>query len=324
VAAWRTPRRRVSGALEALLQGRNELQSLRGVFSILPAKHQDKPGTTWPTEGDKKQNESNCTFSGALTTGCNRLKARDHLNKGVQAYKSQRYEDAINHFQKAVELDPKLPMAQLYLATAYAQQVVPDLTTPENLKNAQMAINGFQGVLNTSPNDISSLKGIASLYLNTDKFDLAKEWQKKILVVDPNDPEAAYTVGVIDWTLARRNAVRELAAAGLQDLGDGNPKAPKPVCQKLVDENTALVNEGMDYLQKAVTIRPSYDDAMAYINLMYRRKADLECGNDEARKADLAQADQWREKTMGTRKANEEKKNQSPGGIVMDSNGNVK
>jgi hypothetical protein len=153
---------------------------------------------------------------------------------------------------------------------------------------------------------------------------LAKEWQKKILVVDPNDPEAAYTVGVIDWTLARRNAVRELAAAGLQDLGDGNPKAPKPVCQKLVDENTALVNEGMDYLQKAVTIRPSYDDAMAYINLMYRRKADLECGNDEARKADLAQADQWREKTMGTRKANEEKKNQSPGGIVMDSNGNVK
>jgi tetratricopeptide (TPR) repeat protein len=260
----------------------------------------------------------------AIPTGCHRLEARDHLNKGVQAYKSQRYEDAINHFQAAVNLDPKLPMARLYLATAYAQQVVPDLTTPENLKNAQMAIDGFQHVLNESPNDISSLKGIASLYLNTGKYDLAKEWQKKILSVDPNDPEAAYTVGVIDWTQARKNAVKELSAAGIQDAGDGNPKAPKAVCQKLVEENTPLVTEGMDYLQKAVQIRPSYDDAMAYINLMYRRKADLECGNDEARKADLAQADLWREKTMGTRKANEEKKNAAPGGIVMDSSGKMK
>ncbi len=260
----------------------------------------------------------------ALPTGCRRLAARDHLNKGVQAYKSQRYEDAINHFQEAVKLDPKLPMARLYLATAYAQQVVPDLQTPENLKNAQMAISGFQEVLNEKPDDVSSLKGIASLYLNTGKYDLAKEWQKKVLSVDPNDPEAAYTVGVIDWTLARKNAVKELSAVGMQDAGDGNPKAPKAVCQKLVDENTPLVTEGMDYLQKAVQIRPSYDDAMAYINLMYRRKADLECGNDAARKADLAQADQWREKTMGTRKANEEKKNAAPGGIVMDSNGNTK
>lgn len=260
----------------------------------------------------------------ALPTGCRRLAARDHLNKGVQAYKSQRYEDAINHFQEAVNLDPKLPMARLYLATAYAQQVVPDLQTPENLKNAQLAISGFQQVLAEKPDDVSSLKGIASLYLNTGKYDLAKEWQKKVLSVDPNDPEAAYTVGVIDWTLARKNAVKELSAVGMQDAGDGNPKAPKAVCQKLVDENTPFVTEGMDYLQKAVQIRPSYDDAMAYINLMYRRKADLECGNDAARKADLAQADQWREKTMGTRKANEEKKNAAPGGIVMDSNGNTK
>jgi tetratricopeptide (TPR) repeat protein len=296
-------------------------------------EHQVSLGVTWRSKEIKSRMNRIVRFPVlaaamlmllAYTTGCHRLQARDHLNKGVQAYKSQRYEDAINHFQQAVNLDPKLPMARLYLATAYAQQVVPDLTTPENLKNAQMAIDGFQQVLSESPNDISSLKGVASLYLNTGKFDLAKEWQKKILSVDPNDPEAAYTVGVIDWTLARRNAVKELGAVGIQDAGDGNPKAPKAVCQKLVDENTPLVNEGMDYLQKAVQIRPSYDDAMAYINLMYRRKADLECGNDEARKADLAQADQWREKTMGTRKANEEKKNQAPGGIVMDSNGNAK
>ena len=56
---------------------------------------------------------------------------------------------------------------------------------------------------------------------------------------------------------------------------------------------------------------------MSYLNLTYRRKADLNCGNDSARKEDLAQADNWREKAMGTRKANEEKKNSQTQGVVM-------
>jgi tetratricopeptide (TPR) repeat protein len=76
--------------------------------------------------------------------GCNRLAARDQLNKGVDAYKSARYEEAIGHFQKATELDPSLPMAKSYLATALAQNVVPGLDTPENLKTAQQAISMFQ------------------------------------------------------------------------------------------------------------------------------------------------------------------------------------
>jgi tetratricopeptide (TPR) repeat protein len=252
-----------------------------------------------------------------LVTGCQRLKARDQLNKGVQAYKSAKYEEAINHFQKAVSYDPSLPMAHLYLATAYAQQVVPDLTTPENLKNANLAMQGFEAVLAKDPKDINSLKNMASLYFNIDKYDEAKQWQMKVLAVDPQDAEAAYTIGSIDWRLAYRNAVEALRAVGMQDDGAGNVKMPKKVCQELVEKNTPLVNEGLEYLHKAVDIRPSYDDAMAYLQLMYRRKADLECGNEEARKADMAQVDQWREKAMATRKANEEKKNEKAGGITM-------
>lgn len=259
-----------------------------------------------------------------MMTGCSRLQARDQLNKGVAAYKNAKYEEAINHFQNAVNLDPSLPMARLYLATAYAQQVVPDLTTPDNLKNANLAIQGFQSVLDKDPKDIGSLKGIAGLYFQIDKFDEAKQWQQKVLAVDPQDAEAAYTIGVIDWGVAHKNAVQALASVGMQDDGNGNAKMPKKNCQALVDQNTPLVTEGLQYLQKALEIRPNYDDAMAYMNLMYRRKADLECGNDSARKEDLDQAGQWRDKAMGTRKANEEKKNNTPGGIVMDGSGNMK
>ena len=42
-----------------------------------------------------------------LGTGCDKLKARDNLNKGVQAYKNARFETAIDYFKKAVQLDAR-------------------------------------------------------------------------------------------------------------------------------------------------------------------------------------------------------------------------
>ena len=49
-----------------------------------------------------------------------------------------------------------------------------------------------------------------------------------------------------------------------------------------------MIQEGLDALNKAIQLKENYDDAMAYINLLYRRKADIECGNEDARKADFA------------------------------------
>ena len=64
------------------------------------------------------------------TVGCNKLRARDQLNKGVQAYKNAKYEDAIEHFKNAVAFDDDLRVAKLYLATAYRQQYVAGVDTP--------------------------------------------------------------------------------------------------------------------------------------------------------------------------------------------------
>src|SRR5579875_4221250 len=75
--------------------------------------------------------------------GCNKLRARDQLNKGVQAYRNAKYEDAIEHFKNAVELDPSLINARLYLATAYMGQYIPGGDSPENIKIGQQAIAAF-------------------------------------------------------------------------------------------------------------------------------------------------------------------------------------
>jgi len=215
-------------------------------------------------------------------------------------------------------------MAKSYLATALAQNVVPGLDTPENLKNAQQAISMFQEVLTKEPNDVNSLKQIAAINFSIKKFDEAKDYQKRVLAVDPKDPEAAYTVGVIDWTLAHENALKALVPAGTNDDGEGNVKAPKAVMEKIKEQNAPLVEEGLQYLNQAMANRANYDEAMSYINLMYRRKADVDYGNPEAVKADVAAAKEWSSKAMGTRKANEAKKDKGPGGITMDSSGNLK
>jgi tetratricopeptide (TPR) repeat protein len=255
-------------------------------------------------------------------TGCDRLKARDQLNKGVEAFKAGKYEEAIVHFQNAERLDPKLPTAKAFLATALSQNVVPGLTTPENLKTAQQAIDTFQEVLAEDPADINSLKGVASLYFNIKKLDEAKAWQKKVLAIDPKDPEAAYWVGMIDWTEAHEHLMK---LTGNNDDGAGNVKLlTKNNCAEIQQENAPLVEEGLKYLNTAIESRPSYEEAMEYLQLTYRRKADVDCGNEAAVKQDVADATEWTHKAMGTRKENEAKKNQGPGGITLDSNGNMK
>ena len=68
---------------------------------------------------------------------------------------------------------------------------MPGLDTPDNKKMAQQSIDTYQAVLAQDPSDINSMKGIASLYFNMKKFPEAATWQKKVLAVDPKDPEAA-------------------------------------------------------------------------------------------------------------------------------------
>ena len=88
--------------------------------------------------------------------------------------------------------------------------------------------------------------------------------------------------------------------------------------KELKAANAVTVAEGLQYLEKAVELNKTYDDAMSYLNLTYRRRADLACGDDAARKADLAKADEWSQKAMGARKANEaEKEKKNAGGVTM-------
>jgi hypothetical protein len=256
------------------------------------------------------------------SVGCGKLRARDQLNKGVTAYKNAKYEEAIDHFQQSVALDPSLINARMYLATAYAQQYIPGADTPDNNKMAEEAIQQYQSVLDMNPardQKVNSAKGIAYLYLNMKKFDDAKKYYRMAADIDPNDPEPYYSVGVIDWTACYQPRMEERAKLGMKPDENLSPKNKdqKKACSELKEKNGPLIAEGIESLNKAIQLRADYDDAMAYLNLMYREKADVECDDLAARQEDLKTADHWVDQTLLTKKAKAEKQ---PGnqGITMD------
>jgi len=258
------------------------------------------------------------------SVGCDKLKARDQLNKGVKAYKDNHYEQAIDHFQQAVTLDPALINARMYLATAYVSQYIPGVDSPDNLRTAQQAIEEYQKVIDMNPSrdqKVNSAKGIAYLYLNEKKWDDAKKYYRMASDLDPNDPEPYYSVGVIDWTAAYQPRMEERAKLGMkpEEHLSAKNKDQKKACDVLKVKNGPAIQEGIDSLNKAIQIRPDYDDAMAYMNLMYRERADVECDDEAARTEDLKTADHWVDETLRVKKAKAEKaaQNQS-GGITVD------
>lgn len=255
--------------------------------------------------------------------GCDKLRARDQLNKGVEAYKNNHYEQAIDHFQQAVQLDPGLINARMYLATAFVSQYIPGVDSPDNLRTAQQAVDEYQRVLDANPSrdqKVNAAKGIAYLYLNEKKWDDAKKYYRMASDLDPNDPEPYYSVGVIDWTACYQPRMEERAKLGMKAEENLNPKNKdqKKLCDELKQKNGPAIQEGIDSLNKAIQIRPDYDDAMAYMNLMYRERADVECDDPAARSEDLKTAAGWVDKTLATKKAKAEKAAQNPGGITMD------
>ncbi len=257
-----------------------------------------------------------------LLTGCQQLKARDQINKGVQAFKNAKYEEATQHFQDAIHLDPKLESAKLYLATAYAYQVIPNDTEDANLKTANNAIAIFKEDLASHPDDKNTkndLAQLASIYRNIKKPGEAKQYELQVIKYDPKDAEAHYTIGAVNFVEAYNNAVKLLGEDGLKDDGEGNVKMSKATCAKIKAANTGLVSEALDHLKQAMNLRTDYDDAMSYANLMYRRKADTDCGDAAAVKADVAQAVSYSKQEMGARANNEKKKeDKAAHGVSMD------
>jgi hypothetical protein len=94
----------------------------------------------------------------------------------------------------------------------------------------------------------------------------------------PQDPQPYYSVGVIDWALAYRGNTEMRADYNREhikkQIKDTDP-LPPDVRKAYADKYDVLVEDGIKALETAIQLKPDYDDAMTYLNLLYRRKADI-------------------------------------------------
>lgn len=248
------------------------------------------------------------------SSGCgvmDKLKARDQLNKGVEAYKNAKYGEAVDHFKQAIELDPTNPNARLYLATAYMNQYIPGADSPDNNKNSQAARDEFMKVLQDNPNDKMAVQSLASLSYSEaggisdvdaklKKLDEARKWNERLIQIDPNSKEGYYTLAVIDWAKWYPNYTSARVKLGMKPEDPG-PIKDKKARQELKDTYDAMIQDGIKNLEMALKIDPQYDDAMSYLNLLIRERADLDDNTDDYKK-DIATAEMWMNKAMDTRK----------------------
>jgi tetratricopeptide (TPR) repeat protein len=216
----------------------------------------------------------------------------------VQAFKAGQYDSAINFFQTARDLDPNLMNARLYLATAYRAQYVPGAPSDENIRYAEKAMEIYEGILRDEPQNLQAIDSMGWILfqlggtrfpgkpLDFSKFERSRDYHLKHVQIKPDDPEPHYWIGVIEWTLAY-NANAEARAKWNEKAPESKklrkPEDPLPdkVREEFAAKYTEIVDNGIQHLKRALELNPEYDDAMAYLNLLYRQRADIVANKDE-------------------------------------------
>jgi tetratricopeptide (TPR) repeat protein len=220
------------------------------------------------------------------------IDAQEALNRGVEAFKNGQTQEAEQFFARAKSLDPSFVHARLYLATSYASQYIPGAPSDENRQFGLRAIEEYKGVLGIDANNLSAIDGIGSLLFmmggqpfSPDVFQASKSYHQRHVQLRPDDPEPYYWIGVIDWTLAfqANRQLRDRFNDEERKLDDADP-LPPDLRASYAQEYGATIEEGIQSLDQAIKLKPDYDDAMAYLNLLYRRKADVTADEGEREK----------------------------------------
>jgi tetratricopeptide (TPR) repeat protein len=204
--------------------------------------------------------------------GCDKLKARDQLNRGIQSFKAGQTDAAIENFKQATELDPNLMMAKLYLGTAYQSSYIPGAPSDENQRMGKQALEEYQQVLNADPNNLDAidrvgalLNAMASVPFSPDMMNQSKTYWQRHIALKADDPEPYYWIGVIDWNLAWKSNMAARAAynhipANYKKQVKDDQALPNDIRDKFASEQAKTVDEGLTALRKAVDLKPDYDE----------------------------------------------------------------
>ena len=171
----------------------------------------------------------------------------------------------------------------------------------------QQAEQQVAAQLQQAPNNITLLLRLASMKTadagslrdkdaRTTAFDEIQSYYDRVLSLDANNIPALHGLGVLGWM----RISPDLRAARTQLQMSSSAPGPIPdrsVRAVLNSTHATTLNNSIGYLQRVLSSDPQSNDATAYLNLLYRCKADLE-DTPEAAAGDIATADGFVQKTL--------------------------
>jgi beta-lactamase regulating signal transducer with metallopeptidase domain/cell division septation protein DedD len=241
--------------------------------------------------------------------------AEPEIKLAGEAYNGGDFKSAVQHFERAVQLDPGNVNAKLFLANALMQEFFNE-KGPFDTPPMASARQQYLDVLARDPLNKKAIEGLTSVDIYTKQLGEAHTWALKLIYVDPQDKAGYYTAGVVDWAMVFPELQRAKQAAGGKMEDYAIPDAS--VRKTLRDQYQGNVEEGLQMLQTALQLDPNYDDAMAYMNLLYRLKASLVDSASESAEL-MAKADDFVHQALATKRQHAH--GGAPGAAQLDISG---
>jgi tetratricopeptide (TPR) repeat protein len=123
-----------------------------------------------------------------------RLKANYYFSDANQAFSEQKYRDAIENYEKALELNPNLVQAHRFLGESYKAVFSPGVDTERNMERAQKALEALNRAYEISPENEEIIHSLADMYDKLRNFEEAEKLFLKILEMNPTDMSNYYVL----------------------------------------------------------------------------------------------------------------------------------
>lgn len=281
-------------------------------------------------------------------SGCAQVQAKAAFKDGNKAYKEERFREAIQKYERALELQPDMPEALFYLGSSHQALYRPGKDSPENRQHLDKALEYYQRSLEVNkgqtenekkvranalaalvgiyaeepyknydeaikyatqlvqenPGDVRNQFAMANLYEKFDKVEEAQQVYEKVFAENPTDVKACGALAAFyNKPLWEGRSKFDQAIETLQKCAALAPDDPagyqkvatfywdKAYRDPLLDDvqKEAYADKGLEAVDKALSMKPDYVDAIIYKGLLYRVKA-LVAKNPRLRQQYLDQA----------------------------------
>lgn len=244
-------------------------------------------------------------------TGCAKLEARVELKKGNELYRNESYTQALQQFERGLQLDPDATFAWRSVGLTALALFRPGDDSPKNVGYGKTATDAFEKYLVDYPNDKKVRDYLLSTYVNSKRYDEALAYIDRRSQEAPTElPDASKVkvnillqAGKLEdaWKLIQQQPASQGKAEALCSIGV--TAWGKSYNDATIDHATRehLVDVGLQAVDQALKIKPDYFEAMVYNNLLFREKAKMET-DPNLRLQYLSQANDWQQKALASRK----------------------